>query len=87
MRRFAIAALVGLSCCMAASPALARGHKYRLRTHRTVVVHRYTVRRPVVVVREVVPPPRPRVSATRFVPLPVPRRAWVPPPFVPWHPF
>jgi len=89
MKRIAIAGLVALSLCAVEAPASAHAYRYRVRTRRTVIVHRYVPARRVVVVREVVPapPPSPRLSLTRFVPLPVPRRASVPPPFVPWHPF
>jgi len=88
MKRIVMAALVAGAVVAAASPVFAHGHRYhRARVRRTVVVQRVVPRRHVVVVREVVPPPAPRLSATRFVPLPVPRGRSVPPPFLAWHPF
>lgn len=91
MKRLIVAALVVLSLGISASPSFAGWHYQRLANGRVVVVRdrvvrhrvvRYRViRRPVVYRTHVVVHHRPG----RFIPLPVPHRLPVPPPF--YHPF
>jgi hypothetical protein len=91
MKQLIVAAFVVLSLGISASPSFAGWHYQRLANGRVVVVSdrgvrhrvvRYSVvRRPVVVYRTRVVHHR----SGRFIPLPVPRRLPVPPPF--YHPF
>jgi hypothetical protein len=89
MRRAAIAALVAISLGLSVPSAFAGGrHRYTRHHHHDVryrvVYHR--VAGPVTIVRRVDRPVKHGLGA-RFIPLPVPRGLWVPPPFSPRHPF
>jgi hypothetical protein len=90
MRRLAIAVLVVMTIGLSAPSASAarryghwRHHRVAVR-HYVVVVDRTTDGRsfPGRVHRRVK-----RDLSHRFIPLPVPRGLWVPPPFSPRHPF
>ena len=80
MKRITAALLVALSLGLWAAPASARNYYYYDRygvRHRVVERHRHRYPRRVVVYRPVIVHHAP----ARFIPVPVPRRVPLPPPF------